>query len=94
MYYKGTVVLTEGVKAVLSGSKDAKTTEYGDSFVTFTFETGSEKYKVSWYLEVIARRLLILGRTWRTGRMLPRGILLRVRRGSRGWWWSIRLVRL
>ena len=45
MYYKGTVKLTDGVKAVLSGSSDAKTTEYGDSFVTFNFETGSDKYK-------------------------------------------------
>jgi RNA polymerase I-specific transcription initiation factor RRN6 len=45
MYYKGTVKLTDGVKAVLSASPDAKTTDYGDSFVTFTFETGSEKYK-------------------------------------------------
>jgi RNA polymerase I-specific transcription initiation factor RRN6 len=45
MYYKGTVALTAGVKAVLSGSPDAKTTGYGDSFVSFTFETGSEKYK-------------------------------------------------
>lgn len=45
MYYKGTVALTSGVQAILSGSSDAKTTEYGDSFVNFTFETGSEKYK-------------------------------------------------
>ncbi|OAL54311.1 hypothetical protein IQ07DRAFT_595839 [Pyrenochaeta sp. DS3sAY3a] len=45
MYYKGTVALTAGVKAVLSGSADAKTTDYGDSFVNFTFETGSEAYK-------------------------------------------------
>jgi RNA polymerase I-specific transcription initiation factor RRN6 len=45
MYYKGTVALSEGVKAVLSGSADAKTTEFGDSFVTFTFETGNDKYK-------------------------------------------------
>ncbi|KAH7088796.1 RNA polymerase I-specific transcription-initiation factor-domain-containing protein [Paraphoma chrysanthemicola] len=45
MYYKGTVALTDSVKAVLGGSPDAKTTPYGDSFVTFTFETGSEKYK-------------------------------------------------
>ncbi|KAF2645875.1 hypothetical protein P280DRAFT_442819 [Massarina eburnea CBS 473.64] len=45
MYYKGTVALNAAVKAILSGSSDAKTTEYGDSFVTFTFETGSEKYK-------------------------------------------------
>lgn len=45
MYYKGTVKLTAGVQALLSGKPDAKTTDYGDSFVTFTFETGSEKYK-------------------------------------------------
>jgi hypothetical protein len=29
MYYKGTVKLTPGVLAILSGSQDAKTTEYG-----------------------------------------------------------------
>jgi RNA polymerase I-specific transcription initiation factor RRN6 len=45
MYYKGTVALTDGVKAILGNSADAKTTEFGDSFVTFSFETGSEKYK-------------------------------------------------
>ncbi|PVH95248.1 hypothetical protein DM02DRAFT_618053 [Periconia macrospinosa] len=45
MYYKGTVALTAGVKAVLGGVPDAKTTDYGDSFVTFSFETGIEKYK-------------------------------------------------
>ena len=45
MYYKGTVALSDGVKAVLGNTADAKTTDYGDSFVTFTFETGSEKYK-------------------------------------------------
>lgn len=45
MYYKGTVALTAGVTAILSGSPDAKSTEFGDSFVTFGFETGSEKYK-------------------------------------------------
>ncbi|KAF2708982.1 hypothetical protein K504DRAFT_433720 [Pleomassaria siparia CBS 279.74] len=42
MYYKGTVALTA---AVLGGAPDAKTTEYGDSFVNFTFETGNTKYK-------------------------------------------------
>jgi RNA polymerase I-specific transcription initiation factor RRN6 len=45
MYYKGTVALTAGVKAVLGGAPDAKTTPYGDSFVTFSFETGSQKFK-------------------------------------------------
>jgi hypothetical protein len=29
MFYKGTVTLTQGVGAILSGSPDAKTTEYG-----------------------------------------------------------------
>jgi len=45
MYYKGTVKLTPDVGKVLSGASDAKTTDYGDSFVNFTFETGNEKYK-------------------------------------------------
>jgi len=45
MYYKGTVALSDSVKAILGGGADAKTTDYGDSFVTFNFETGSEKYK-------------------------------------------------
>lgn len=45
MYYKGVVALTPGVKAVLGGGGDAKTTDFGDSFVTFSFETGSEKWK-------------------------------------------------
>ena len=45
MYYKGTVALTPSVLAVLSGGDDAKTTEFGDSFVNFTFETGNQKYK-------------------------------------------------
>ncbi|KAF1846740.1 uncharacterized protein K460DRAFT_285530 [Cucurbitaria berberidis CBS 394.84] len=45
MYYKGTVAVTSGVQAILSGSPDAKTTDYGDSFVTFTFETGHSAYK-------------------------------------------------
>lgn len=44
MYYKGTVALSDGVKALLTGAPDAKTTDYGGSFVNFTFETGSEKY--------------------------------------------------
>ncbi|KAF2866330.1 hypothetical protein BDV95DRAFT_208408 [Massariosphaeria phaeospora] len=45
MYYRGTVAVTPGVKAVLGGDPAAKTTEWGDSFVTFSFETGSQKYK-------------------------------------------------
>lgn len=31
MYYKGTVVLTDGVKALLAGNPNAGTTPYGDS---------------------------------------------------------------
>jgi hypothetical protein len=41
MYYKGTVALTPGVLKVLGGASDAKTTEWGDSFVTFDFEVRS-----------------------------------------------------
>jgi RNA polymerase I-specific transcription initiation factor RRN6 len=44
MYYKGTVALTPGVKAILGG-EDAKTTDFGDSFVTFSFETGNDAFK-------------------------------------------------
>ncbi|KAF2497030.1 hypothetical protein BU16DRAFT_484474 [Lophium mytilinum] len=45
MYYKGTVNLTDGVKAILSGSPDASTSPYGDSFTVFTFESGNPAYK-------------------------------------------------
>jgi hypothetical protein len=45
MYYKGTVALSPGVKAILGGLEDAKTTDFGDSFVTFSFETGNGAYK-------------------------------------------------
>ncbi|KAJ4301355.1 hypothetical protein N0V90_003447 [Kalmusia sp. IMI 367209] len=45
MYYKGTVAITPGLVAILGGQADAKTTDYGESFVTFTFETGNVKYQ-------------------------------------------------
>jgi len=45
MYYKGPLFLSEATGKALSGAADAKTTNYGDSFVVFEFETGSEKYK-------------------------------------------------
>ncbi|KAF2838638.1 hypothetical protein M501DRAFT_1004419 [Patellaria atrata CBS 101060] len=45
MYYQGNVVLTPAVVKVLTGSSDAETTPWGDSFVTFQFETGSSKFK-------------------------------------------------
>jgi len=45
MYYKGPLFLSGGVVKALTGAADAKTTDYGDSFIIFEFETGSEKYK-------------------------------------------------
>ncbi|KIW13603.1 hypothetical protein PV08_08793 [Exophiala spinifera] len=45
MYYKGVAAVTPDVQKVLSGAADAKTTDYGHSFITVEFETGSEKYK-------------------------------------------------
>ena len=40
MYYKGPVVVSAGIKKVLSAASDAATTDYGDSFVWFEFEVG------------------------------------------------------
>jgi len=45
MYYKGPLALSVPVRKVLGGAPDAVTTEYGDSFMVFEFETGSSKYK-------------------------------------------------
>jgi len=45
MYYKGPVFTSPSVMKVLGGASDMKTTEYGDSFMFFEFETGSDKYK-------------------------------------------------
>ncbi|KAF2672471.1 hypothetical protein BT63DRAFT_477234 [Microthyrium microscopicum] len=45
MYYKGPMFTSPAVMRVLTHAEDMKTTEYGDSFMTFEFETGSEKYK-------------------------------------------------
>ncbi|KZF26502.1 hypothetical protein L228DRAFT_264888 [Xylona heveae TC161] len=45
LYYTGVVAITPGVAAALSGAPDAKTTDYGDSFTHFTFETGAEHLK-------------------------------------------------
>ncbi|KAF1810415.1 hypothetical protein P152DRAFT_508721 [Eremomyces bilateralis CBS 781.70] len=45
LFYKGAVALSPGVTAILSGAADAKTTGFGDSFVTMKFETGSPAYK-------------------------------------------------
>jgi len=45
MYYKGPLFVSKAVEKALTGAKDRKTTAYGDSFMTFEFETGSPKYK-------------------------------------------------
>jgi len=45
MFYKGPLAFSEGVKKVITGAADAKTTGYGDSFMTFEFETGSNTFK-------------------------------------------------
>ncbi|KAF2403523.1 hypothetical protein EJ06DRAFT_527148 [Trichodelitschia bisporula] len=45
MYYKGAVRLSPETVKVLSGAPDAKTTEFGDSVVNFSFETGAERFK-------------------------------------------------
>ncbi|KAI9738650.1 MAG: hypothetical protein M1834_008155 [Cirrosporium novae-zelandiae] len=45
LHYNGTVDNKPAVGAVLSGSLDAKTTEFGTIFNHMTFETGEGKYK-------------------------------------------------
>jgi len=47
MYYKGTVTLTDGVKALFAGDPNAGTTPYGDSFTNFSFEVSSALFDVS-----------------------------------------------
>ncbi|KAI4231336.1 MAG: hypothetical protein LQ349_005688 [Xanthoria aureola] len=44
-HYTGVVDITPELGAILSGKEDAKSTDFGDSFVHFTFETGDEKLK-------------------------------------------------
>ncbi|KAL8850090.1 MAG: hypothetical protein Q9221_004951 [Calogaya cf. arnoldii] len=44
-HYTGVVEITPELGAILSGKEDAKSTEFGNSFVHFTFETGDEKLK-------------------------------------------------
>ncbi|MCJ1462221.1 hypothetical protein MMC07_000821 [Pseudocyphellaria aurata] len=43
--YQGIVDLTPEVKLILMGSPDAKTTDFGGSFIEMRFETGDEKLK-------------------------------------------------
>jgi len=45
MFYKGPLFVSKAVEKALTGAKDRATTPYGDSFMTFEFETGSPKYK-------------------------------------------------
>ncbi|KAI9796464.1 MAG: hypothetical protein M1833_006132 [Piccolia ochrophora] len=42
MTYKGIIRLTPELGAVFQGSPDAKTTDFGDTFIHVTFETGAE----------------------------------------------------
>ncbi|KAL8752739.1 MAG: hypothetical protein Q9184_005642 [Pyrenodesmia sp. 2 TL-2023] len=44
-HYTGVIEITPALGAILSEKEDAKSTEFGDSFVHFTFETGDEKLK-------------------------------------------------
>ncbi|KAL8678489.1 MAG: hypothetical protein Q9186_005159 [Xanthomendoza sp. 1 TL-2023] len=45
IHYTGVIDITPAVGAVLSGSPEAKTTEFGGSFIHMTFETGDEALK-------------------------------------------------
>ncbi|KAL2042816.1 hypothetical protein N7G274_004576 [Stereocaulon virgatum] len=43
--YTGVVDITPELGAILGGSPDAKTTDFGNSFIEMRFETGDEKLK-------------------------------------------------
>ncbi|KAI9871043.1 MAG: hypothetical protein M1830_003504, partial [Pleopsidium flavum] len=43
--YTGVVDITPELGAILGGSPDAKTTDFGNSFIEMRFETGEEKLK-------------------------------------------------
>ncbi|TAQ88528.1 hypothetical protein B7494_g3140 [Chlorociboria aeruginascens] len=43
--YTGVINITEGVKKVLGGDAEARTTPFGDSFTHVVFETGDAKLK-------------------------------------------------
>ncbi|KAL8809746.1 MAG: hypothetical protein Q9200_003139 [Gallowayella weberi] len=45
IHYTGVVNITPAEGAVLSGSPEAKTTEFGGAFIHITFETGDEALK-------------------------------------------------
>ncbi|KAF2458947.1 hypothetical protein BDY21DRAFT_339369 [Lineolata rhizophorae] len=45
MYYKGPVDITPALMKILGGAPDAESTPFGNSFVTFSFETGAPEYK-------------------------------------------------
>ena len=43
--YTGVVDITPELGAILSASPEAKTTDFGNSFIEMRFETGDEKFK-------------------------------------------------
>ncbi|KAI4162740.1 MAG: hypothetical protein LQ342_003627 [Letrouitia transgressa] len=45
LHYTGVCAMSAALQAVLSGSPDAKTTDFGDDFVHMVFETGDERLK-------------------------------------------------
>ncbi|KAL8789761.1 MAG: hypothetical protein Q9213_001012 [Squamulea squamosa] len=45
VHYTGVIELTSAETAILSGSPDAKTTEFGNAFINLHFETGDESLK-------------------------------------------------
>ncbi|KAL8942236.1 MAG: hypothetical protein Q9211_001480 [Gyalolechia sp. 1 TL-2023] len=45
VHYTGVIGITPELGLVLSGSPEAKSTEFGDAFIHLTFETGDEKLK-------------------------------------------------
>jgi len=45
IHYSGVVEITPELKLILGGKEEAKTTEFGHSFVEMRFETGEEKLK-------------------------------------------------
>jgi RNA polymerase I-specific transcription initiation factor RRN6 len=66
MYYKGTVALTSGVKAVLSGDPSGATTPYGDSCMLKSFSYSSllrEFLSYPWELIL----LVVVNFTFETG---------------------------
>ncbi len=45
LHYSGVVEITPELKLILGGKEEAKTTDFGNSFIEMRFETGDEKLK-------------------------------------------------